>query len=176
MLNRAIQSHDKNDWGQHRNKKSLLNNEIKKLKSKYLKSKLTEKNNNWKFLKSYNKQEKSAPPSTLSVRGYIFNKPRDIANLMNNFFISKIEQIRQTFTDEEIGPIEILQKLIPRVENEIDIPLITIQQTINLINKAKNSNSSGYDDINMKFLKKCKIKLAPHITQMINTILITKIP
>ena len=43
-----------------------------------------------------------------------------------------------------------------------------------LINKAKNSNSSGYDDINMKFLKKCKIKLAPHITHMINTILITK--
>ena len=26
----------------------------------------------------------------------------------------------------------------------------------------------------MKFLKKCKIKLAPHITHMINTILITK--
>ena len=43
-----------------------------------------------------------------------------------------------------------------------------------MINKAKNSNSSGYDDINMKFLKKCKIKLAPHITHMINTILITK--
>ena len=73
-----------------------------------------------------------------------------------------------------VSPMEIVSKLIPRVEENLDIPLITIKQTIQLINNTKNSNSTGHDDINNKFLKKCKIKIAPHITHLINSILITK--
>ena len=55
LLTNAIKSHDQDNWREYRNKKSSVNKEIKQLKSKYLKSKLTEKNNNWKFLKNYNK-------------------------------------------------------------------------------------------------------------------------
>ena len=62
ILTQAIKKNDPNYWREFRNKKNLLNKEIKNLKSKYLKSKLTQKNNNWKFLKQYNKQEKCSPP------------------------------------------------------------------------------------------------------------------
>ena len=65
MLTKAIQTHDQDSWRDFRVKKSLVNKQIKKLKSKYLKSKLSEKNNNWKFLKKYNNQEKSIPPILL---------------------------------------------------------------------------------------------------------------
>ena len=70
--------------------------------------------------------------------------------------------------------MEIVKVLCPRVEENFNIPLITISQTIDLISKCKNSNSTGHNGINNKFLEKFKIKIAPHITHLINTILRTK--
>ena len=137
MLTKAIESNSQNDWRGYRNKKSYLNKEIKRLKSVYLKSKLTEKNYNWKFIKKYNKQEKSTPPGSLIVNGTYVTSPRQMANIANNFLISKIEAIRNTFTQEVIGPMDIVKELCPRVEENFSIPLITIKQTIQLINSAK---------------------------------------
>ena len=108
------------------------------------------------------------------MNGTNVTSPKQMANIANNFFISKIEAIRNTFTQEVIGPMDIVKELCPRVRENFSIPLITIKQTIHIINSAKNSNSTGYDDINNKFLKKCKLKIAPHITHLINVILITK--
>ena len=174
ILTQAIKNNDPNYWREFRNKKNLLNKEIKNLKSKYLKSKLTQKNNNWKFLKQYNKQEKCSPPMSIVINGNNMTSPKEIANISNNYFIQKIEKIRNEFFNDIVSPMEIVNKLIPRVEENLDIPLISIKQTIQLINNTKNSNSTGHDDINNKFLKKCKIKIAPHITHLINSILITK--
>ena len=42
------------------------------------------------------------------------------------------------------------------------------------LQNCKGSNSTGYDDINSKFLQKCKKKIAPHITHLINTIILTQ--
>ena len=47
--------------------------------------------------------------------------------------------------------MEILKVLCPRVEENFNIPLITITQTIDLISKCKNSNSTGHDDLNNRF-------------------------
>ena len=46
ILTQAIKTHSPDHWRQYRNKKTLLNKEIKLLKNKYLKAKLSEKNNN----------------------------------------------------------------------------------------------------------------------------------
>ena len=108
------------------------------------------------------------------VNNNLITSPKDMANTANNFFIQKIEKIRNNFTNEMVSPMDIVKKLIPRVEDNFEIPLITVRQTINLISNTKNSNSTGYDDINNKFIKKCKIKIAPHITHLINTIIRTK--
>ena len=51
-------------------------------------------------------------------------------------------------------PLDIFGKLIPRIEDEFYIPNITIRQTLELLQNCKGSNSTGYDDINSKFLKK----------------------
>ena len=65
--------------------------------------------------------------------------------------------------------------LIPRNKNSFIIKSITIPQTLEIITKLPNSNSTGHDDLNNKFLKKIKNKIAPHLTHMVNMIIKQKI-
>ena len=53
--------------------------------------------------------------------------------------------------------------------------MITIQQTIDMIDKIPNSTAVGHDDLNNKFIKKIKHTIAPYVAHLINTILYTKI-
>ena len=98
--------------------------------------------NNRKFVKQFNKCNKTRPPDRLNINGRVTNNPYEIANIANNYFISKVEKIRRGFTEENITPIEILEKLIPKKVNitNFHIPPITINQTIEIINKLPNSN------------------------------------
>ena len=69
--------------------------------------------------------------------------------------------------------MEVLKFLMPRAQNKLIIPNITIPETIALIKGLKSSNSTGHDEITAKILKKIKIEIAPHLTHMINTIINT---
>ena len=96
-------------------------------------------------------QEKSAPPNHIFYKGKNVTSPKQIAEIANNFFIEKIETIRSKFKPDLVKPLDILGKLIPRIEDEFYIPNITIRQTLELLRNCKGSNSTGYDDINSKF-------------------------
>ena len=130
--------------------------------------------NNWKFLKNFNKCKKSRPPDRLNYNGKIITNPYEISNIANNYFISKVEKIRRNFKRDNISPIEILENLIPKSNTTFHIPPITIAQTIEIVDKIPNSSTTGHDDINNEFIKKIKHIVAPHITHLINTILLTK--
>ena len=44
--------------------------------------------------------------------------PTELINISNNLFISKLEKIRRGFTKDNVGPMEILEYLIPRINNK----------------------------------------------------------
>ena len=98
--------------------------------------------------------------------------PKEIAKIANEFFIAKINDIRKKFTPSTCDPIKILDTLIPRNKNTFKLPLITVTDTKKIIKKLKNSNSTGHDSISNRVIKKLKDKIAPHITHMINTIIL----
>ena len=54
-------------------------------------------------------------------------------------------------------------------------PNITLKETIKLINKLKNSNCTGHDDISYKIIKKLGPNIAPHLCHLINMVLYTEI-
>ena len=57
----------------------------------------------------------------------------EITKISNNFFIEKIQKIRDSFTKTLVNPIDILNYLIPRNKNEFTLSLITIKETQNII-------------------------------------------
>ena len=76
-----------------------------------------------------------------------------IANLMNSYFIVKIAAIDTSFTPVAYDELIFLKNLIPKPKSKFNLPPISIDETENIIKKAKNSASRGYNYTNMRFIK-----------------------
>ena len=174
-LTQAITTKQPDIWKKFRLEKRALTQDIKAAKSEYIKSRLTHSNDKWNFLKQINNNPSQQLPQTITHNGEVTNSPKSIAKLANDHFIQKIKDIRAGFSKPTCDPMEILGNLIPKCVNTFVLPLITLQQTKDIIGGLKNSNSTGHDKITNKVLKKLKSKIAPHICHMINSIIITKI-
>ena len=139
--------------------------------------KFNQRNDKWKILKKVTQNNKISTPSTINSFGYTYSEPKMVANIMNNFFIQKIINIRNEFKNNVMDPLIFLKHLKPRVTNKFNLPLTNIKEVTQYINEIKNSNSTGHDLFKSKMLKKVKHILAPHITHLINcTIRTSKFP
>ena len=120
------------------------------------------------FKKVTNNNKISTPTSIFSF-GYVYNDPKMISNIMNNFFIQKIINICKEFINNINDPLIFLKNLKPRVNTNFILPQTNIKEVIEYINELKNWNATGHDLFNSKMLKKVKFTLAPHITHLINS-------
>ena len=101
----------------------------------------------------------------------MISNPQKLANIQNDHFFSKIDKIRKGFTKPEFEPIELLKMLRPRINKTFVLPPITVPQVIQLINSLKPSNSTGWDYVSNKTIKKIKYQIAPHICHLFNCII-----
>ena len=88
---------------------------------------------------------------------------------MNNHYIRKNKTTRDKFHNHDIDPIEILEKLQPRVVDGFTIQSITIAKTKMLISKFKTSNSTGWDNATNCIFKHMQSAIAPFITHLFNS-------
>ena len=127
---------------------------IKTLYNDYIKIRFTNYRDKWKCLKETNSNKRLGPPSTLINKGQTITSPKKMAQIANNFFIEKIQKIRDNITAYEIDPIEILISLIPRVKDNFKLKLLTKEDIYKLIDKLKPSKSKGHDELNNNIIKK----------------------
>ena len=175
LLDRAIKTHGIDDWREYRVHRNILNKQLKILKKKYIKQKFKDSHNRYKFLKKHNKNLKQQVPSSIVYNKSKVTSPKTLASIAVNYFCEKVNLIKASFVPTVTDPLKILSKLVPRVQNDLIIPYITVKDTQKLISSLKNSNCTGYDDISFKILKKINHRVAPHICHLINSILFTKI-
>ena len=165
------------DWRQYRHTNNLTNKLIKQRKIDYYSDKFdttgqTDKTM-WTTLKSVTKTNTQQTPTHLVNNNTFVTSPRAIANIANTHYINKINTIRNSFKKLTLNPMHILSTLIPRQEHTLTLPLITLTQTIDIINNAQHSHSTGHDSISTHTIKKIKHKVAPFIQHLINTIIKT---
>ena len=91
----------------------------------------------WNSVKDYTKTTKCSTPQSIIHNKENVNKPYLIANIANNFFINKIKKIQHKFRRHRVSAISLLQLLIPRIDNNFELPLLTIKDTSKLINRHK---------------------------------------
>ena len=125
----------------------------------------------WEEVREYTKTSNSLTPQSIIYKGDCINRPKDIANIANHFFSSKIKKIRSNFRVHGINSIQILEKLLPRNKNEFKLPLLTVEDTRKLIKNAKNSWTLCGNDISMNIIKKLNDRISPHITHLFNCII-----
>ena len=98
-----------------------------------------------------------------------------IANLMNSYFIVKIAAIFATFTPVNYDELIFLKHLISRPKKNFNLPPISIDETEEIIKKAKNSASRGFNNPNMRFIKLNPKVFAQFITVVINRAITARI-
>ena len=177
LLTKAIETKSIDNWRAYRLGRNILQKKILIKKKEYLQEKFSSSRDKWKFVNKFNGNTKQAPPDKLLVDNEIITSPKSLAKLTNEYFINKINNLRKTFTWSPVRPMEILNILIPRCKNTFIIPPITIDQMNHMIRGLKNSSSTGYDSVNNKIIKKINKLISPHLTHLINSIILTnKIP
>ena len=120
QLSEAISAkNDKAKWRIFRRQRNRINKLISKQKSDYIKQRLRRPIDKWKFIKSINLNQASSTPSHITLNGYTFQSPRIISNMMNDFYINKINDIRSGFRKPQIDPISVLKKFRPDVKTTL---------------------------------------------------------
>ena len=96
-LQKAVQFQSQSDWMDYRFLRNKVNNLLKSDKTAWKMSKLRHVAVNtssiWQFAKSWLGWKSGGPPTQLNVNGVIFSKSYEIARIMNQFFVSKVENI-----------------------------------------------------------------------------------
>ena len=72
----------------------------------------------WQSLKNLLKSNKIQTPRRLNKNGETTTSPKEIAEIMNTFFLEKNKEIRKTFKQATMDPISLLMKLIPKPDDE----------------------------------------------------------
>ena len=78
---------------------------------------------------------------------------KKIANIANQFFMDKILKLRSKFTTPSFSASNFLNFLIDRNSNKWCLRPVTIEQMLEIICKAKGTNSTDFDSISMRRLE-----------------------
>ena len=176
QLSEAILSkNNKTKWRVYKKNRNKISKIIKKNKGDYIRQNLAKPGDKWKFVKTINSNQAPSNPSYINLNGYIFQSPKMISNIMNDFYVNKIKDIRSGFIKPSIDPISILENISPPTGNTFKMPLITPSETEKIILGQKNTSSTGYDAISNKIIRKIAPEMAPIIAHLINSIIRTGI-
>ena len=170
----AIESNLECDWSTFRRLRNKVNQILKTEKRNWQKAKLKlfeDENDSkqiWKNVKSSLNWTTSGAPTQLFHQGRLETRPSGLAECMNNFFITKIENLIENLEPRESDPLSNLRQLMSNRSCIFKLKPIHPDQVEKLINNLKNSGSVGLDYIDTSVIKLVKSEITPAITHIIN--------
>ena len=102
------------------------------------------------------------------------NKPSEIADCQNNFFITKVSQIRANLPPQVSDPLAKLKFLMRNRTSSFNLKCVHPETVEEILSSLKNSNSSGLDSIDTFSLKLAGQRIIPALTHIINLSIVTQ--
>merc|ERR1712240_159741 len=174
MHNKAKQTQQDEDWREYKNLRATINKQIDRQKQEYINKKLNNSEDRWKTLNEINNKSAFTSPRSIIHNDAIITNIQEICNIANDYYINSIKTLREKIPQTNVTPIDILKKIYKRSQTTLEIPIPTIQQITQIIEKAKSTNSVGHDNIYMKMIKKTTKTMAPLITHLIKQIILER--
>ena len=123
--------------------------------------------NLWRNLKSWMGWKSSGPPSQLFVEKIIL-KPREIANTMNQYFVSKVKNLQKKLPRRKNDPLQYLKSAMKNRKCSFKLRAVEQDEVRVFIKNLKNSKSTGLDYMDTRTLKLVMEEILPAITHVIN--------
>ena len=122
----------------------------------------------WKNVKGWLGWISGGPPKQLFDGSKLCNKPSELANIMNNFFIDKVKKIRQSLPAAIDDPLVLVKNQMKDKSCKLKLQAVHPDTITGIISSLKNTKSCGVDNIDSYILKLAKIELVPAITHIVN--------
>ena len=169
---RASESKCPDDWIEFRKIRNQVNSSVRKEKKLWQENKIQsfdrDSSSIWKNVKNWLGWSSGGPPTKLLVEGTIFTKPKDLAKIMNEFFIQKVENIRRNLPNPLGNPLDSVRNLMWNRTCTFDFGPVHPDEVSKLIDNLKATKSCGLDDIDSYIIKLTKDDLLAPITHVIN--------
>ena len=160
------------DWKKYKQLRNNINNRLKHEKKNYRRNKLESLDKNsskaWKQFKGWLGWSSGGPPKKLFSDNKEYNKPSELAKIMNEFFINKVKTLRKNIPIGTGDPLIDLRRIMKNRKCTFDLKPIHPDQVIEIISKMKSTKTVGIDNIDAFVIKLAKDMLTPAITHIIN--------
>ena len=171
---KAVESQDKNDWGHYKKVRNMITNNLRFEERTWQRKNIQihEGNSNssgtWKTIKRILNWKSSGSPTRLYYNGILKTKSQEVADIQNDFFIRKIENIKKSMKSSNSDPLCLLRKLMKNRQCNFRLKPVYPDTVQKIIAGLSNSKSFGFDNIDTQCLKLAKDEIVPVITHIIN--------
>ena len=175
--NRAKDTDDSNDWRLYRNLRnqavSSLRNDEYNYNRHHLNNDQMSPKELWVQTKRVLKWARSGTPRHLLHKGAIIDSPKEIANVLNDFYINKVQKIIDSIQPTNTDPMTNYKKLVGNRVLEMSFTTVSMQELLITISKMKSSTSTGTDNTSMRTIKQSLKTFSPAILNIVNNSITT---
>ena len=169
---KAAFSKDEDDWRRFKGLRNSVTNILRTEKKNWQANKINQFGNDtssiWKNVKNWLGWSKGGPPTKIISEGNIFSRPKDVAKIMNNFFINKVRLLRNNLPPNPGNPLILVKKLMENRKCTFKLKCVHPDKIGEIIDNLKHSKSCGIDNIDSYIIKLAKSELVPVITHVVN--------
>ena len=148
-----------------------INSILKKEKCAWQSSRLencTSISDTWRTVKNWLGWKTGGPPTKLVIEGELKSKPKELADCMNNFFVNKVTNLRNTIPPCRQDPLHRVKEIMKNRTCSFKLESVHPDEIKEIINNMKNSKSCGLDNIDSFVFKLASDELTPSITPIVN--------
>ena len=160
------------DWENYKNLRNKVTKTLKTEKLTWQRNKFENCDNNsgklWSNVKGWLNWSSVSSPAKLFHEGSVETSPPKIATIMNNFYIHKVQQIRQNLPQSPTDPLQQLKLLRQDSSSVFTLQPVHPDLVGKIIGNLRNSKSTGIDTIDTYVLKLVKDEITPAVTHIVN--------
>ena len=168
----ASETRNRDDWVKYKSLRNKINNRLKYEERSWQKFKLQEcegsPSKSWKNVKSILNWNTSGSPSQLFYQGRLVNKPQELADVQNQYFVDKINLLRQGLPPPVTDPLQTLKVLMQGRTCSFSLSYVHPSEVEQVISSLSNSASFGMDMIDTSTVKLISNDIVPALTHIIN--------
>ena len=142
----AARTQCQDDWRIFKNLRNQVTSRLRTEESNWQTSKLSTCNGNpseqWQHVLGWLGWKNCGSPNQLFHAGKMLNKPSEIADCQNEFFINKVKQIRENLPYQVSDPLEKLRSLMKNRICSFSLQAVHPETVEKILTSLKNSKSS----------------------------------
>ena len=171
---KAVESGQGTDWEAFKLIRNNVTRMVRKEKEKWQKEKMehcqANSSNYWKNVMGWLGWTSSGSPTKLYNGAKVETSPNRMANIMNEFYIKKVADIRASLPPPSEDPMARLRDIMAgSTVPEFNLQPVHPDTMYKIVRSLKNSKATGLDYIDTHILKLVRNELVPALTHIVNT-------